>query len=153
MRMWWPHCGQTLRLASRSRWKIICPQPEHLSHRFSGTSVLRTRARILGRTKLVSQLMGKAPFPSRVALYHCRARSLPRAADTGRELTHQRKGFGHGLRRCRTAVIDMGADAADQGRAHHRSVRDLGDLGGLVRSLDAEADGDRQIGVALEARD
>src|SRR5208283_2387724 len=56
-RMWWPQCGQTLRLAARSRWKIICWQAGHWCHRFSGTADRVNRVRILGRTYSVSQLM------------------------------------------------------------------------------------------------
>ena len=37
-RIWWPQCGQTFRLANRSRWKIICWQAGHWCHRLSGTS-------------------------------------------------------------------------------------------------------------------
>src|SRR5215213_7523264 len=56
-RMWWPHCVHTLRLAARSRWKIICWQAGHWCHRLSGTDDRVNRVRILGRTYSVSQLM------------------------------------------------------------------------------------------------
>src|SRR3546814_20486600 len=62
-RRWWPQCGQTCRFVSRSRWKIICPQFGHLCQRLSGTSCFCTSARILGRTKLVSQFTSPALPP------------------------------------------------------------------------------------------
>ena len=44
------------------------------------------------------------------------------------------------------------ATLVDQGRAHHRAIGDLGDGGRLGGVADAEADGDRQIGMALQPR-
>ncbi len=55
--MWWPQCGQTLRLAARSRWKIICWHAGHWCQRLSGTDDRVNSVRILGRTYSVSQLM------------------------------------------------------------------------------------------------
>ena len=133
--------GQTRRLASSSRWKIIWPQFGHFSQRLSGGSVLRVSACSFGRTKLVSQFMGSESFRIDAAR---RARRRPVSAPA-RARRRRAPGFALPLRQARSAT------RADQRRTDHGGIGDAGDGGRLLRRLDAEADGDRQVGVALQA--
>ena len=50
-------------------------------------------------------------------------------------------------------LVERARDPIDQRRADHRGIGDPGDLGRLLGRADAEADRDRQAGVAAQARD
>ena len=49
-------------------------------------------------------------------------------------------------------LVDRARDTVDQRRAYHRGIGDPGDRGRLLRGADAEANSDRQAGVAAQAR-
>src|SRR5262245_36434852 len=92
MRMWWPQWVQTSWLASQSRMNSICSHLRHFSQRFSGADLRETRARSLGRTKLVSQFIGRGMArltgPAKVAPQSPKSspRSAPETAERRDEI-------------------------------------------------------------------
>ena len=124
-RMWWPQCWQTCRLASRSRWKIICSQLGHFCQRFSGTSFLRVPARgaSAGRNWSASSWVG--PRRCRVISRARRARRRPGRARRP-STSSTRPGAGPAV------VVQIGGDAVDDGGADHGGVGDPRDGGGLL---------------------
>ena len=143
MRIWWPQCaGRRAWFASSSRWKIIW---------LAGRAFL---PEIVGRLGLAGErLQLRADEIGEPVLMGSDFRvSASRAAHAGGQLraparARPRRAPGFGP----AGSVKPVGDAADQRRADDGGVGDAGDGGGLLRRLDAEADGDRQIGVALQA--
>src|SRR5688572_14817291 len=57
MRKWWPHFGQTCRLRLSSARYSCAEQPEHLTHKPSGTECLRFSVRMRDGINLSNQLI------------------------------------------------------------------------------------------------
>ena len=73
-------------------------------------------------------------------------RALDAAGQARDEITHR----AHGLVR-RLALMQRMGHGVDQHGADHDTIGMLADIGRILGGLDAEADGDRQVGVALDA--